>query len=76
MKIRKRTFPGVREAEEREYEKRHRALSREAAARGMVLLKNQGDLLPLKERTPIALYGAGAVITVKGGTGSGDVNVR
>lgn len=41
----------------------------------MVLLKNEG-ILPLKEGTKIALYGVGASRTIKGGTGSGDVNER
>ena len=42
----------------------------------MVLLKNEGQLLPLKEGTKVALYGVGASRTIKGGTGSGDVNER
>lgn len=53
----------------------HGRLAREAAAEGMVLLKNDG-LLPLEDFTPIALFGGGASQTVKGGTGSGDVNNR
>ncbi len=52
----------------------HRALARRAAAEGMVLLKNEG-VLPLKERK-IALFGAGARMTVRGGSGSGDVRER
>lgn len=55
-------------------EKKHRELARRAAAEGMVLLKNDG-LLPLKTKN-IALYGAGARMTVKGGSGSGDVHER
>ena len=76
MEVKQRGFSGVRESGEREYEKRHRELSRRAAATGMVLLKNEGGLLPLEKGTPLALYGAGAVVTIKGGTGSGDVNAR
>lgn len=53
----------------------HGRLAREAAAEGMVLLKNEG-LLPLSDSAPIALFGGGASHTVKGGTGSGDVNNR
>ena len=51
-------------------------LSRAIAPQGMVLLENNGAL-PLGG-TPgkIALYGNGARRTVKGGTGSGDVNSR
>ena len=51
------------------------ALSREAAAQSFVLLKNDG-LLPLKAGAAVALYGYGASRTIKGGTGSGDVNER
>lgn len=41
-----------------------------------MLLKNQGGLLPLKKGSKVALYGSGASQTIKGGTGSGDVNER
>lgn len=60
------------EVTERETE--HRALSRIVAAEGMVLLKNDG-VLPLTDKK-IALFGAGARMTIKGGTGSGDVQER
>lgn len=52
----------------------NRALARRAAAEGFVLLENDG-VLPLKDRR-IALYGSGARMTVKGGTGSGAVRER
>lgn len=42
----------------------------------MVLLKNEGNLLPLEKGSKVALYGIGASKTIKGGTGSGDVNER
>ena len=45
-----------------------------AACEGIVLLKNDGTL-PLKTKK-VALYGAGASMTIKGGTGSGEVNER
>lgn len=45
-----------------------------AALEGIVLLENDG-CLPVKPGK-IALYGAGADMTIKGGTGSGEVNVR
>lgn len=55
-------------------EKENALLSRLAAVQGMVLLENNG-ILPLKEKR-IALYGMGARYTIKGGTGSGEVNNR
>ena len=67
---------GVPFSRERDYEVRGRETARLAAAAGMVLLKNENQILPLKKGTPLALYGAGAVRTIKGGTGSGDVNCR
>ena len=74
--IKERPLPGVPTLEPQDYEAPHAALSRRAAAEGMVLLKNEGKLLPLPTGTQLALYGAGAVKTVKGGTGSGDMNER
>ena len=58
-----------------EFEKEHITKVRELAPECMVLLKNEG-ILPLQETGKIALYGSGARRTIKGGTGSGDVNVR
>ncbi len=60
--------------EESERERAHRALARKAAAEGIVLLENNG-VLPMKPQG-IALYGPGSRMTVKGGTGSGDVRER
>ena len=74
--MKKRTLTGTKVKEPAEYEFRHRALARNAAAEGMVLLKNDKKVLPLEEGRKLALYGAGAVRTIKGGTGSGDVNER
>lgn len=57
-------------------ERNNKEIVRQLAAEGVVLLENNG-VLPLSEDTDkIALYGSGARRTVKGGTGSGDVNVR
>ena len=53
----------------------HRTLSKEAAKEGMVLLKNEGEVLPLAEGSRIALFGKGTFDYVKGGGGSGDVTV-
>ncbi len=76
MKLKKRAFPGQLTDQVTERETVHRKLARRAAAEGFVLLKNEGNLLPLKKGTKLGLYGAGAVKTIKGGTGSGDVNER
>ena len=46
----------------------------QAACEGIVLLKNDGAL-PFKTKK-VALYGPGASMTIKGGTGSGEVNER
>ncbi len=53
----------------------HIALSRQAAREGMVLLKNEGDVLPLRPGSRVALFGKATADYVKGGGGSGDVNV-
>ena len=49
-------------------------LSRAAAAEGMVLLKNEDDLLPLDKNDTVTLIGSGSVNTVKGPSGTGSVN--
>ena len=49
----------------------HIALSLKAAEEGMVLLKNEDKLLPLKKGTKVALFGKGTFDYVKGGGGSG-----
>ena len=74
--IRNKTFPGTPDPTPRSYEAPHAALSRRAASEGFVLLKNDNHCLPLQPGCRVALYGAGASQTVKGGTGSGDVNER
>ena len=57
------------------FETEHLAALRALAPECMVLLKKNGDF-PLCAPDKIALYGSGARETIKGGTGSGDVNVR
>ena len=58
------------------YETEHENEVRHLAGECMVLLENDG-VLPFSDKIKkIALYGTGARHTVKGGTGSGDVNVR
>ena len=56
-----------------ERERQHRSLALEAATESIVMLQN--SCLPIQP-CPIALYGSGAEYTIKGGTGSGEVNVR
>nr|WP_294469306.1 glycoside hydrolase family 3 protein [uncultured Sellimonas sp.] len=74
---RKRTmFTGTTDPDPEAYETLHGEIARRAAGEGIVLLKNEGHLLPLKKGSRLALFGAGASRTVKGGTGSGDVNER
>lgn len=55
--------------------KEHIELSKKAAKEGMVLLKNDDHVLPLKKGTKVALFGKGTFDYVKGGGGSGDVTV-
>ena len=74
--LKERTFSGTRDPKVQPWELEHRQLAREAAAEGVVLLKNEDQILPLKEGSKVALYGAGVGRTIKGGTGSGDVNER
>ena len=64
------TTPAISEREKHNMER-----ARKIASQGMVLLSNNG-VLPLKETGNIALFGNGGRMTVKGGTGSGDVNSR
>ena len=51
----------------------HAQMVREAAAEGMVLLKNNGNL-PMEAKGNIALFGLSAYKSIAGGTGSGNVN--
>lgn len=74
--MKEKHFTGTRSPEITEREIRNRALARKAAAEGIVLLENKNHLLPLQKGEKVALYGVGAPRTIKGGTGSGDVNER
>ena len=55
-------------------EKDNLVVAYKAACEAIVLLKNDGAL-PFKTKK-VALYGPGASMTIKGGTGSGEVNER
>ena len=52
----------------------HAALSREAGAEGVILLKNSDNTLPLSQSSSVASFGINQVNTLKGGYGSGDVH--
>ena len=65
---------GVSTPEESQRERSHKVLARRVAAEGIVLLKNDG-VLPLTTKQ-VAIYGPGSRMTVKGGSGSGDVQER
>nr|WP_198002060.1 glycoside hydrolase family 3 N-terminal domain-containing protein [Caldivirga maquilingensis] len=55
--------------------KEHAKLAYEAAAEGVILLKNN-DALPLNANARIALFGTGQVETNRGGLGSGHTHPR
>ena len=74
--LKERKFSGTTDPKVQPWELEHRKVARRAAAEGIVLLKNEDHILPLKAGSKVALYGAGAGRTIKGGTGSGDVNER
>lgn len=57
------------------FEKEHIDLVRKTAPECALFLKREDDTLPLAPGKA-ALYGSGVRKTIKGGTGSGDVNVR
>lgn len=68
------TFKGI-EADNNPDLKAHATITRNAATEGMVLLKNDGNVLPLEGSTKkVAVFGRTAYDFIAGGTGSGDVN--
>ncbi|MGX8692636.1 MAG: glycoside hydrolase family 3 C-terminal domain-containing protein, partial [Clostridia bacterium] len=58
-----------------DYEREHNELMRSFGAECAVLLKTNGAF-PLDSPCRLALFGSGARRTIKGGTGSGEVNSR
>lgn len=65
----------IKEKEMQPFEQEHIDIVRNIAAECTLFLK-KNDTLPLSAPGRVALYGSGARRTIKGGTGSGDVNVR
>ena len=59
----------------KDYEREHTEIVRRFGAECAVLLKSDGAF-PLEGPCALALYGSGARRTIKGGTGSGEVNSR
>jgi beta-glucosidase len=55
------------------YQKTHAQIAREAAAEGMVLLKNENNTLPLSKKSRVALFGKIGYHLIPFGTGSGSV---
>lgn len=67
---------GKRSEEISKREIEHQETVRKLVGQCMVLLENDGTLPIIGTKGNLALYGSGARRTVKGGTGSGDVNSR
>ena len=70
--LRSPTFLGVQTTDAPDLEG-HAKLAREAAASGMVLLRNVGGVLPLPRSRRIALFGNASYDAIIGGSGSGAV---
>lgn len=55
--------------------KAHAAVTRQSSAEGMVLLKNDKNVLPIRNLKTVALFGVNSYDFLSGGLGSGCVNV-
>ncbi len=67
------TFKGYKHSDKPDL-KKDAQVSRMAAAEGMVLLKNDGGVLPMKNVKKVAVFGITSYDIIAGGTGSGEVN--
>ena len=54
--------------------KAHAAVTRQSATEGMVLLKNEGRVLPIRQARHVSLFGISSYDLIAGGTGSGNVH--
>ncbi len=72
LALRSPAFRGVRATDAPDLEG-HATLAREAAAAGMVLLRNVGPALPLRRGGTLALFGNASYDAIIGGSGSGAV---
>ena len=52
----------------------HAEVARNAALESIVLLKNEGNVLPLSRKSTVAFFGNTSYDSISGGTGSGDVH--
>ena len=75
QKRRSKGMVRIKDADVQPFEREHIRKVREYAPGCTLFLKRDGSF-PLNAPCDIAAYGRGVRKTVKGGTGSGDVNVR